>query len=144
MGSNAQTPKPPHVFSVKAVLCCHTCVFWKLNLLMIILFCTTTNIRPSYTALRLGRMASGGAAAATAYAKRAAEAAARIFGNWIGNGERSGRKILRRNLLGDKLNNYYAHIASPVYDGGMVESESILKQVPCAARRHAAPDFSSC
>ena len=32
---------------------------------------------------------------------------ARIFGNHIGNGLRSGRKVLRRKLIGDKVASYY-------------------------------------
>ena len=32
---------------------------------------------------------------------------ARIFGNHIGNGLRSGRKVLRRKLVGDKVASYY-------------------------------------
>lgn len=31
----------------------------------------------------------------------------RIFGNHIGNGLRSGRKVLRKKLIGDKIANYY-------------------------------------
>ena len=31
----------------------------------------------------------------------------RIFGNHIGNGLRSGRKVLRRKLVGDKVASYY-------------------------------------
>ena len=32
---------------------------------------------------------------------------ARIFGNHIGNGLRSGRKVLRKKLIGDKVARYY-------------------------------------
>ena len=32
---------------------------------------------------------------------------ARVFGNHIGNGLRSGRKVLRRKLIGDKVASYY-------------------------------------
>lgn len=32
---------------------------------------------------------------------------ARIFGNHIGNGLRSGRKVLRKKLIGDKIASYY-------------------------------------
>lgn len=32
---------------------------------------------------------------------------ARIFGNHIGDGRRSGRKVLRRPLKGDKVANWY-------------------------------------
>lgn len=35
------------------------------------------------------------------------EIRARIFGNHIGNGLRSGRKLLRKKLVGDKVANYY-------------------------------------
>lgn len=52
-------------------------------------------------------MAAAGGSAGTAAAKRVAETAARIFGNWIGNGERSGRKVLREKLIGDKIATYY-------------------------------------
>ena len=57
--------------------------------------------------------AAGGSSAATAAAKRVAETAARIFGNWIGNGERSGRKVLRKHLIGEQLATYYPE---PIYD----------------------------
>ncbi len=35
------------------------------------------------------------------------EIRARIFGNHIGNGLRSGRKLLRKKLIGEKVANYY-------------------------------------
>ena len=35
------------------------------------------------------------------------EIRSRIFGSHIGNGLRSGRKILRKKLVGDKIANYY-------------------------------------
>ena len=35
------------------------------------------------------------------------EIRARIFGTHIGNGLRSGRKLLRKKLIGDKVANYY-------------------------------------
>ena len=35
------------------------------------------------------------------------EIRARIFGNHIGNGLRSGRKVLRKKLIGDKIASYY-------------------------------------
>ncbi len=31
----------------------------------------------------------------------------RIFGSHIGNGLRSGRKVLRKRLIGDKIASYY-------------------------------------
>ncbi|EFN51343.1 hypothetical protein CHLNCDRAFT_55205 [Chlorella variabilis] len=64
------------------------------------------------------RFNSGGVAAQQAAAQPAAEEQheeeesleqirARIFGTHIGNGLRSGRKVLRRPLLGQKLVDYY-------------------------------------
>ncbi|BDA43621.1 probable mitochondrial 37S ribosomal protein S27 [Coccomyxa sp. Obi] len=35
------------------------------------------------------------------------EIRARIFGNHIGNGLRSGRKVLRKKLIGEKVASYY-------------------------------------
>lgn len=35
------------------------------------------------------------------------EIRARIFGNRIGNGERSGAKLLRQKLIGEKIASYY-------------------------------------
>ena len=35
------------------------------------------------------------------------EIRARIFGNHLGNGLRSGRKVLRKKLIGDKIASYY-------------------------------------
>ena len=35
------------------------------------------------------------------------EIRARIFGDHIGNGLRSGRKVLRKKLIGDKIASYY-------------------------------------
>lgn len=49
--------------------------------------------------------AAGGPAAVTA--RRVAETAARIFGNVLGDGLRSGRKYLQKALVGDKVKNYY-------------------------------------
>lgn len=40
-------------------------------------------------------------------AQKVAAAAARIFGNHIGNGLQSGRKELRRNLAGPMVNSWY-------------------------------------
>lgn len=50
---------------------------------------------------------AGSAAAAGGAAKRVVETAARIFGNWIGTGERSGRKLLRTRLIGEHVASYY-------------------------------------
>lgn len=42
-----------------------------------------------------------------AHLKGVAEATARIFGNVIGNGLRSGHKVLRAKLVGDKIASWY-------------------------------------
>lgn len=39
----------------------------------------------------------------------------RVFGTHIGNGLPSGRKILRKKLMGEKIASYYAH-AEPLKD----------------------------
>jgi hypothetical protein len=49
--------------------------------------------------------AASGTAVVTA--RRVAETAARIFGNVLGDGLRSGRKYLQKALVGDKVKNYY-------------------------------------
>lgn len=57
------------------------------------------------------------AAVEAAHAKRVAETAARIFGNWIGNGLRSGRKVLRKNFIGEEVASYYMEpIKDPLLD----------------------------
>ena len=51
--------------------------------------------------------------------KGVVEASARIFGNVIGNGLRSGHKILRAKLIGEKLTSYYPtllHVDDPMYE----------------------------
>jgi Mitochondrial ribosomal subunit S27 len=58
----------------------------------------------------LEEMAAAGGAASTA--RRVAETAARIFGNVLGNGLRSGRKYLARPLVGDKVLAYYPQYAA--------------------------------
>ena len=35
----------------------------------------------------------------------------KIFGTYIGNGLRSGRKVLRKNLIGEKVMSWYPHTA---------------------------------
>ena len=42
-----------------------------------------------------------------AHLRGVAEASARIFGNVIGNGLRSGHKLLRSKLIGDKVLEWY-------------------------------------
>jgi hypothetical protein len=52
-------------------------------------------------------------------AKKLTEITARIFGQYIGDGFPSGRKLLRRGLIGDKVAAYYpTSIASkdPMYE----------------------------
>jgi len=47
------------------------------------------------------------------------EIRARIFGNHIGNGLRSGRKVLRKKLIGDKIAAYYPEpieAADPMFE----------------------------
>lgn len=44
-----------------------------------------------------------------------AEIRQRVFGTHIGNGLPSGRKILRKKLMGEKIASYYAH-AEPLKD----------------------------
>ena len=39
--------------------------------------------------------------------KKIAETAARIFGNVLGTGERSGRKLLNKPLIGETVATYY-------------------------------------
>jgi hypothetical protein len=41
------------------------------------------------------------------YSESLEEIRSRIFGTHIGNGQRSGRKILRRKLIGSKIASYY-------------------------------------
>ena len=51
--------------------------------------------------------------------QRLAATAARIFGNVIGNGERSGRKWLERPLIGERVASYYPTSISatdPLYE----------------------------
>lgn len=43
----------------------------------------------------------------TVFQESIEEIRSRIFGNHIGNGLRSGRKVLRRKLVGDKVASYY-------------------------------------
>ncbi len=52
-------------------------------------------------------MAAPAAGAGAAAARKLAETAARIFGNVLGTGQRSGRKILNKPLIGDQVANYY-------------------------------------
>lgn len=60
------------------------------------------------------------AAAGAAHAKRVAETAARIFGNWIGNGQRSGRKVLRQKMIGEEIASYYMEpIKDPLLEDPM-------------------------
>jgi small subunit ribosomal protein S33 len=46
-------------------------------------------------------------AAAAALARKIAETAARIFGNVLGTPERSGRKLLNKPLIGERVASYY-------------------------------------
>lgn len=46
-------------------------------------------------------------AESTAHVESIEEIRSRIFGTHIGNGLRSGRKILRRKLVGEKIASYY-------------------------------------
>ena len=57
-------------------------------------------------------MAGAAGTAGAAVAKRLAETAARIFGTVLGTAERSGRKVLAKPLIGDKVAAYYGHSLS--------------------------------
>ena len=52
-----------------------------------------------------------------------AEIRQRVFGTHIGNGLPSGRKILRKKLMGEKIASYYAH-AEPLKDPLIVNLEA--------------------
>ena len=45
--------------------------------------------------------------AASEFRETLEETRARIFGNLIGNGQRSGAKLLRKKLVGEKIASYY-------------------------------------
>ena len=71
-------------------------------------------------------MAAAAGAAGAAAAKRLAEAAARIFGTVVNVGnERSGRKLLSRPLIGEKVASYYGvkplGLTDPLYEDPMDE-----------------------
>lgn len=52
-----------------------------------------------------------------------AEIRQRVFGTHIGNGMPSGRKLLRKKLMGEKIAAYYAH-AEPLKDPLIVNLEA--------------------
>lgn len=52
-----------------------------------------------------------------------AEVRQRVFGTHIGNGLPSGRKLLRKKLMGEKIAAYYAH-AEPLKDPLIVNLEA--------------------
>ena len=70
-------------------------------------------------------MAGPAGAAGAAAAKKLAEAASRIFGTVIANAERSGRKLLARPLIGEKIAAYYGDkpigMSDPLYENPMEE-----------------------
>jgi small subunit ribosomal protein S33 len=68
------------------------------------------------------------------------EARARIFGSHIGNGERSGRKLLQKRLLGAKLAAYYPEpiaVSDPLMLS--LEAERAKLKLDRARRRGKAP-----
>jgi len=86
---------------------------------------------------------SSSAASATSTvspAESVEETRARIFGTHIGDGLRSGRKILRRALVGERLTSYYP----PQWFGGDpllvdVEAERKKAKLQRLSRRGKAP-----
>jgi hypothetical protein len=76
---------------------------------------------------------AGAGTAITAAAKLAATAA-RIFGTVLGTAERSGRKVLARPLIGDKVAEYYGKsvsAADPLYE------DPLDKRCVCGGREAA-------
>ena len=59
-----------------------------------------------------------------------AEIRQRVFGTHIGNGLPSGRKLLRKKLMGEKIASYYDH-AEPVKDPLIVNLDA--ERYSCAA-----------
>jgi hypothetical protein len=60
-----------------------------------------------------------GAGSAVSAAAKLAATAARIFGTVLGTTERSGRKVLARPLIGDRVAEYYGQkvsAADPLYE----------------------------
>lgn len=73
-------------------------------------------------------------AAAGGRAKLVAETASRIFGTWIGDGLRSGRKVLRQKMIGEEIASYYMEaIKDPLLDDPS-EARRVLMHLP--ARSH--------
>ena len=70
-------------------------------------------------------MAAPAGAAAAAAAKKLADAAARIFGTAVASVGRSGRKLLARPLVGEKLTTYYGQkplgMSDPLWEDPMDE-----------------------
>jgi len=69
-----------------------------------------------------------------------AEIRQRVFGTHIGNGLPSGRKLLRKKLMGEKIASYYAH-GEPLKDPLIVNLEAERRGMQLAAlkRRGKGP-----
>ncbi len=62
----------------------------------------------------------------------------RIFGTHIGNGQRSGRKVLRKKLIGDKIASYYPEPVAkydPMFVDTNIERYTVLKPPLDSARQ---------
>jgi small subunit ribosomal protein S33 len=97
------------------------------------------NLARSFPSLLRGMAGAG--TAITAAAKLAATAA-RIFGTVLGTAERSGRKVLARPLIGDKVAEYYGKsvsAADPLYE------DPLDKRCVCGGeRRRAGGQHGTC
>lgn len=87
---------------------------------------------------------SGAASSLKAVLKAAAlqgvpEATARIFGHVIGNGERSGHKILRRKIIGGKVLEWYPNSVCGAYPGFTPGEEERLDRLERMRRQGKAP-----
>ena len=93
------------------------------------------------TLVALRRMAAAGGTAVTA--RRVAETAARIFGNVLGDGLRSGRKYLQKALVGDKVKNYYPQFSqfATSYDP-MLDDPEEKQCVPLVEGRAVEPAWA--
>ncbi|KAH7430202.1 hypothetical protein KP509_09G088200 [Ceratopteris richardii] len=68
-----------------------------------------------------------------------AEATARIFGHVIGNGMRSGHKILRRKPIGKKVLEWYPPSVCRAYPGFTPGEEERLERLERMRRQGKAP-----
>jgi small subunit ribosomal protein S33 len=84
--------------------------------------------------------ATPGSAAAL---RKIAETAARIFGNVLGTGERSGRKLLSKPLIGERIATYYPEDVArsdPLYEDPLEKRYAVWP--PCWRRFSLSPPLA--